>query len=196
LLKFGGAFQYAHMEQTTREPYCGNGEELANFYRTGEWTSGNKYMTSGFSESRMFQQSYNLYARSVYALEDLPYGFRNTFLVQPDFYYREGSNSFGVPTDRYGVTLQDSVGWGWVTLLGGIRYDYFYEHANDQTVTNAKTGAKTTTHYDEADGFDKPFLLPQKSPDFNNLRLKSYNIPEFISGDASGKQAKIKTLFD
>ena len=25
LLKFGGAFQYAHMEQTTREPYCGSG---------------------------------------------------------------------------------------------------------------------------------------------------------------------------
>lgn len=150
LLKFGGAFVYSHMEQTTREPYCGSGTELANFYKTGQWTSGNKYMTSGFSESRMFQQSYNLYARSIYTLEDLPYGFSNTLLVQPDFYYREGSNSFGVPTDRYGVTLQDSIGWGWVTLLGGIRYDYFFEHDTDQTSTNTKTGAQSTTHYDES----------------------------------------------
>lgn len=50
-------------------------------------------------------------------------------------------------------------------------------------------------HYDEDEGFSKPFLLPQKSPEMNTLRLKSYNIPEFISGDASGKQSKIKTLF-
>ena len=152
LLKFGGAFQYSHMEQTTREPYCGSGAELENFYRTGYWTSGNKYMTSSFSESRTFQQSYNLYARSVHTLEDLPYGFGNTFLVQPDFTYREGSNSFGVPTSRYGVTLQDSVSWKWVTLLGGLRYDYFVENANDQTAT-ARNGTTTTTHYDEAHAF-------------------------------------------
>ena len=32
--------------------------------------------------------------------------------------------------------------------------------------------------------FDKPFLLPQKNPDYDVLRLKSYNIPEFICGKA------------
>ena len=152
LLKFGGAFQYAHMEQTTREPYCGSGAELEEFYRTGTWSSGGKYMTSNFSESRSFQQSYNLYARSVYTQECLPYGFSNTFLVQPDFSYREGSNAFGVPTSRYGVTVQDSLGWGWVTLLGGLRYDYFVENASDQTTT-ARDGTKTTTHFDEAHAF-------------------------------------------
>ena len=152
LLKFGGAFQYAHMEQTTREPYCGSGAELEEFYRTGTWSFGGKYMTSNFSESRFFQQSYNLYARSVYAQERLPYGFDNTFLFQPDFTYREGSNAFGVPTSRYGVTVQDSLGWGWVTLLGGLRYDYFVENASDQTTT-ARDGTKTTTHFDEAHAF-------------------------------------------
>ena len=152
LLKFGGAFQYAHMEQTTREPYCGSGAELEEFYRTGTWSSGGKYMTSNFSESRSFQQSYNLYARSVYTQECLPYGFSNTFLVQPDFSYREGSNAFGVPTSRYGVTVQDSLGWGWVTLLGGLRYDYFVENASDQTTT-ARDGTKTTTHFNEAHAF-------------------------------------------
>ena len=152
LLKLGGAFMYSHMEQTTREPYCGSGAELEEFYRTGTWSSGGKYMTSNFSESRFFQQSYNLYARSVYAQERLPYGFDNTFLFQPDFTYREGSNAFGVPTSRYGVTVQDSLGWGWVTLLGGLRYDYFVENASDQTTT-ARDGTKTTTHFDEAHAF-------------------------------------------
>ena len=28
----------------------------------------------------------------------------------------------------------------------------------------------------------KPFLLPQKDPRQNTLRLKSYNIPEFVDG--------------
>ena len=152
LLRFGAAFQYSHMEQTTREPYVGTGTELENFYATGLWSSGERYMTSNFSESRSFQRSYNLYARSIYTLEELPCGFSNTLLVQPDFYYRESSGGFGTPTSRYGVTLQDSVGWEWVTLLAGIRYDYFVENANDQTAT-ARDGSVTTTHYDEAREF-------------------------------------------
>ena len=146
LLKFGGAFMYSHMEQTTREPYNGSGAELQNFYRTGEWSSGNKYMTSGFSESRWFNRSFNAYARSVYTKDELPLGFRNSFVVQPDWYWRD-SSVFGAPVSRYGATAQDSLGWGWVTLLGGIRYDYFTEEASDQSSVNRRTGATTETHY-------------------------------------------------
>ena len=50
-------------------------------------------------------------------------------------------------------------------------------------------------HFDGEGHFSKPFLLPQKDPDDNTLRLKSYNIPEFIAGDASGRQSSIKSLF-
>ena len=148
-LRFGGAFAYSHLEQHTREPYVGSGAELANFYETGEWTSGEKYMTSNFSSSRIFQRSFNLYGRAIATQEDLPYGFRNRFLFQPDYGYREGSGAFGAPTSRYGATMQDSLGWGWVTLLAGLRYDYFIENANTQTAT-ARDGAKTKTHYAEA----------------------------------------------
>lgn len=52
------------------------------------------------------------------------------------------------------------------------------------------------THFDGEGHFTKPFLLPQKDPYFNMLRLKSYNIPEFIRGDASGREKTIKALFD
>ena len=51
------------------------------------------------------------------------------------------------------MTVQDSVGWGWVTLLAGIRYDYFVENDNTQSMRNTRTGAVTTTHYDEARAF-------------------------------------------
>jgi hypothetical protein len=41
--------------------------------------------------------------------------------------------------------------------------------------------------YFDSDGkFHKPFLLPQKDPEFYDCFLKSYNVPEFVSG-------KIKT---
>ena len=152
LLKFGGAFMYSDMEQTTREPYNGSGAELKEFYRTGEWSSGKKYMTSGFSESHWFNRSFNAYARSVYTKEELPWGFRNSFVVQPDFYWRD-SSAFGAPVSRYGATAQDSIGWGWVTLLGGIRYDYFMEDASDQSSVNRNTGATTETHYRAAREF-------------------------------------------
>ncbi len=147
LLKFGGAFMFSDWEQRTREPYMGR-TELATFYRTGEWASGEKYMTSGFSESDRINRSYNLYARSVYTKEELPWGFRNTLVVQPDFWYRESTTGFGAPVTRYGATLQDSLGWGWVTLLGGVRYDWFTE--NPQTTT-ASNGA--ATHYRRANEF-------------------------------------------
>ena len=163
LLKLGGAFMYSHMEQTTREPYLPSertprnpGGELPtpqynavmeHFYATGEWLTGKKYMTSSFSESRMFGRSFNLYARSVYTKDELPFGFRNAFLVQPDFYYRDSSSGFGTPTARYGATVQDSVGWGWVTLLAGLRYDYFVENASTQ---KTRTG---TVFCDGAEAF-------------------------------------------
>lgn len=51
------------------------------------------------------------------------------------------------------------------------------------------------SHFDGNGNFTKPFLLPQKDPNHNTLRLKSYNIPEFVKGDASGKESKIKNLF-
>ena len=35
-------------------------------------------------------------------------------------------------------------------------------------------------YLDEKGNPDKPFLLPQKDPRYNEWRLKSYNIPEFI----------------
>ena len=136
LLKFGGAFMFSDWEQTTREPYM-DSAELADYYRTGEWYSGEKYMTSGFSKSNRINRNYNLYARSVYTKEELPWGFRNSFVVQPDFYYRESTSGFGAPVSRYGVTMQDSIGWGWVTLLGGLRYDWFEE--NQQTTVSTVT---------------------------------------------------------
>ena len=161
LLKFGGAFMYSHMEQTTQEPYTSYSVDAAgsptgaflSYCGTGYWPGGEKYMTSNFSESRMFQQSYNAYARSVYTLDDLPCGFRNSFVVQPDFCYRDSSVGFGGPVSRYGATVQDSVGWEWFTLLAGIRYDYFVENDNTQASRNTRTGAVTATHYEEARAF-------------------------------------------
>ena len=133
LLKFGGAFMYSHMEQNTREPYTEKGDGLQHYFDTGRWLDEDeKYQLTNFSESRNFSRNFNVYARSVYTKEELPYGFRNSFMVQPDFYYRDSSGGFGTPTSRYGVTAQDSIGWGWVTLLGGLRYDYFVENDSIQ----------------------------------------------------------------
>ncbi|MBQ6137978.1 MAG: TonB-dependent receptor [Kiritimatiellae bacterium] len=150
LLKLGGAFMFSDWEQTTREPYMNNAE-LANYYETGTWSSGEKYMTSGFSQSDRISRGYNLYLRSVHTKAELPWGFSNTLLVQPDFYYRESTSGFGGPVARYGATFQDSVGWGWVTLLGGVRVDYFRENANSVESVNPRTRAVTRTHYEHCD---------------------------------------------
>jgi dipeptidyl aminopeptidase/acylaminoacyl peptidase len=37
------------------------------------------------------------------------------------------------------------------------------------------------SYFDANGNFSKPFILPQKSPDFYNTFLKSYNIPEFVT---------------
>ena len=48
----------------------------------------------------------------------------------------------------------------------------------------------------DADGcFGKPFLLPQKDPSYNTLRMKSYNIPEFIRGEVKLDKEEITSLF-
>ena len=150
LVKLGGAFMFSDWKQTTREPYMNNAEAAA-YYRTGEWTSGNKYMTSTFSQSERINRNYNVYARSVWTKEELPWGFRNSLVMQPDFYYRESTSGFGAPVTRYGVTLQDSVGWGWVTVLGGVRCDYFRENEQTTATVNARTRQTTYTHYAHCD---------------------------------------------
>lgn len=51
------------------------------------------------------------------------------------------------------------------------------------------------SHFDGEGHFSKPFLLPQEDPDYNQLRLKSYNIPEFITGRVPDRQEDIAGLF-
>lgn len=164
LLKFGGAFMFSDWKQKTREPYypsvASRGGDLANaaevadwlasYYDTGRWPGDRKYMTSGFSESNRINRNWNLYARSVWKKEELPWGFRNSFVVQPDFYYRESTTGFGAPVSRYGSTVQDSVGWGWVTVLGGIRFDYFRENAQKTSTTTAN-GSTLWTRWKHAE---------------------------------------------
>lgn len=49
---------------------------------------------------------------------------------------------------------------------------------------------------DKDGNFGKPFLLPQENPEQNVLRLKSYNIPEFIEGEVKLNRWQITALFD
>ena len=51
------------------------------------------------------------------------------------------------------------------------------------------------SHFDGEGHFSKPFLLPQKDPRHNTLRLKSYNIPEFVEGDPGSLSKQVKTMF-
>ncbi len=139
LLKFGASLMVSSWEQTTREPYTSSGDELNNYFATGFWSSGQKYMTSSFSESSSLSRNYNVYLRSVYEKEFGP-DFKNSFVVQPDYYYRESSGGFGTPTSRYGITLQDALEWKWFTLLGGVRYDHFEvdSYTSDPVYRNGK----------------------------------------------------------
>lgn len=136
LLKFGGAFQFSSMDQTTREPYAGRGNELLNYYETGMWLSGNKYMTSRFSQSSSLMRSYSVYGRSIYDTE-FDCGAKNSFLTQLDTRHQEGS-AFSAPTTRHGVTFQDSLSYGWLTLLGGVRYDFV--HLRDSSASKGQDG--------------------------------------------------------
>ena len=51
------------------------------------------------------------------------------------------------------------------------------------------------SHFDGQGNFTKPFLLPQKSYSHNSLRLKSYNIPEFVTGKVANYDKATKNLF-
>lgn len=51
------------------------------------------------------------------------------------------------------------------------------------------------SHFDGEGHFSKPFLLPQKTPEHNTLRLKSYNIPEFVKGNPGTLSQDVKKLF-
>lgn len=46
-------------------------------------------------------------------------------------------------------------------------------------------------HFDTNGTFSKPFLLPQKDPEENSLRLKSFNIPEFIKGKVTITRSRL-----
>ena len=50
-------------------------------------------------------------------------------------------------------------------------------------------------HYRGDGRFDKPFLLPQRDPSHNDLRLKSYNVPEFIRSESPVRQKAVSRLF-
>lgn len=50
-------------------------------------------------------------------------------------------------------------------------------------------------HYEGNGRFSKPFLLPQKSPQENILRLKSYNRPEFMTRKSPELQKQVRNLF-
>lgn len=51
-------------------------------------------------------------------------------------------------------------------------------------------------HYNGDGTFGKPFLLPQRKPSHNTLRLKSYNIPEFVTGETPSCQKEVAKLFE
>ena len=126
LVKFGASAMVSEWDQTTREPYAAmpGTPEFLEYCRTGRWSSGEKYMTSGFSRSSSVSHNYTVYVRSVCETE-LAGGLENAFLVQPDYNYRSATGGFGTPTSRWGATVQDVATWEALTLLAGLRYDYF-----------------------------------------------------------------------
>ena len=126
LFKAGFAAMVSKWDQTTREPYTAmpGTPEFAEYCRTGQWASGQKYMTSGFSESSSLLHNYGAWIRAIWDKE-VSDSLRNVLLVQPDYNYRSATSGFGTPTSRWGATVQDTVEWDWLTILAGLRYDYF-----------------------------------------------------------------------
>ena len=129
-LRFGFAAMVSEWDQTTREPYTAmpGTPEFAQYCRTGVWPSGEKYMLSGFSESSSLLHNYTVYVRAVNDRE-FSDTLRNVFLLQPDYNYRSATSGFGTPTSRWGATLQDTVEWDMLTVLGGLRADWFDQEA-------------------------------------------------------------------
>lgn len=50
-------------------------------------------------------------------------------------------------------------------------------------------------YFDKDGKFHKPFLLPQKDPEENVTRLRSYNVPEFVSGEVHTSKNTFKDIF-
>ena len=50
-------------------------------------------------------------------------------------------------------------------------------------------------HFDGEGHFGKPFLLPQKEYSHNVLRLKSYNVPEFVKALPAHRDKEVSKLF-
>ena len=69
-------------------------------------------------------RDYTVYVRAVNDHE-FSGSLRNVFLFQPDYNYRSATSGFGTPTSRWGATLQDTVEWDMLTILGGLRADWF-----------------------------------------------------------------------
>ena len=141
-LRLGFTAMVSEWDQTTREPYTAmpGTPEFQAYCRTGLWPSGEKYMLSGFSESSATLHNYTVYVRAVNDHE-FSDSLRNVFLLQPDYNYRSSTGGFGTPTSRWGATLQDTVEWDWLTVLGGLRYDRF-----DQESYSA-AGRGAVVHY-------------------------------------------------
>ena len=73
------------------------------------------------------------------------------------------------------------------------------ENPRTNVYTVEKEGVKKlifqTSWYDGEGHFGKPFLLPQKRYEHNVLRLKSYNVPEFVQGDPGILNKEVSQLF-
>ena len=52
------------------------------------------------------------------------------------------------------------------------------------------------SHCNDDGTFTKPFQLPQRKADSDELRLKSYNIPEFVKGEVPDYRREVKKLFE
>jgi len=50
-------------------------------------------------------------------------------------------------------------------------------------------------HFDGEGHFSKPFMLPQKDPDHNRYRLRSYNVPDFVKGRVRDRHNEYHKLF-
>ena len=155
LLKFGASMMVYSWDQTTREPYVqysGTPEFDDTYCNTGLWypahnIGGGRYTLTSFSDSSSVSRNYNVYMRSIYT-KDLGGSVTNTFVFQPDAYYREATGGFGTPTTRYGVLFQDSLSWWWFTLLGGIRYDHFEQESyTSENYNRAGIFTGTTRYY-------------------------------------------------
>jgi hypothetical protein len=50
-------------------------------------------------------------------------------------------------------------------------------------------------HFDGEGHFSKPFLLPQKKASYNDLRLQSYNVPEFVLSDPGQYDSAVRKMY-